>query len=80
VADTEIIAADCVGGMDAQIVCSCCAICCTSQFNSGGFEEEDTCHDLTAIPNLYPRWEVRYARLSCEFGNGTIFLDLEAFP
>lgn len=74
---TEIIAADCAGGETAQIVCTCCKICCVPEFNQieEGFGIEDTCHDATAIAHLNPYWERSYIRWDFDFGNDTRFVN-----
>ena len=74
----NVIAADCLGGASATIVCECCEICCNPGFGSEGLEEglddEETCHDATAIASLEPIWENLYARSEYNFGNSTRFV------
>lgn len=70
---TEILAADCVGGEKAPVVCKCCSICCIPGFSDQ--PHEDTCHDQTAIAHLDPLWERIYARTEFKFGNDTRFVD-----
>lgn len=82
--DVNVIAADCVGGvggLDAAIVCECCAICCKPIFGSEdtmeGLGDEVTCHDATEIASLEPIWERIYTRSDYDFGNTTRFFTRE---
>lgn len=79
---TEIIAADCRGlSGEVLVECRCCEICCIPSFTGGtedeGLEDEETCHDATAIANLNPLWEAVYQRFEFDFGNATRFIDRE---
>lgn len=74
---TEIIASDCAGGEETQIVCSCCNICCVSDFYlvDEGLQDEETCHGATAIAHLDPLWERSFNRVVYDFGDGAFFVD-----
>uniref|UniRef100_A0A7S3P922 Disease resistance R13L4/SHOC-2-like LRR domain-containing protein n=1 Tax=Amphora coffeiformis TaxID=265554 RepID=A0A7S3P922_9STRA len=74
----EIAAADCVGGGSASVVCPCCGICCAPAFENPvdeGLENEDTCHDFTAIASLNPYWGTQFDRTFYNFGGPSQFLD-----
>eukprot|EP00977_Amphora_coffeiformis_P000111 scaffold26_cov158-Amphora_coffeaeformis.AAC.3 len=82
-ASGNVIAADCIGGESATIVCLCCDICCNPDFTGADMEEgsddEQTCHEATAIASLEPIWENIYARSEYNFGNETRFFEEENF-
>jgi len=77
-AGNETIAADCVGGVSASVVCRCCRICCPPAFGNPldeGLENEETCHDFTAIASMNPYWGTQFARTFYDFGGPFLFLD-----
>jgi hypothetical protein len=68
---TELIASDC-GGPDKEVDCPCCTTCCN--------DLENTCHDLTEVPNLDPIWEYQNNRLTYYFGNTSFFFSTDILP
>jgi len=53
-----------VGGIDKEIECSCCTLCC--------LDENVTCNDSEWLGNHEGMWETGYNRLRWEFEDGMI--------
>lgn len=69
----EVLAADCDATLGApEITCACCSLCCSDLTSD--------CNDNYEIPNLDPRWEARFNRLSFTFGAETSFFASDVFP
>jgi Leucine-rich repeat (LRR) protein len=60
----KYFAADC-GGVQPELECSCCTLCCR--------DNVQTCNDIDFHGNLDPTWETNYERSKYEFGLGTMY-------
>lgn len=62
----ESLAADC-----SEIECPCCDICC--------LDDDPVCHEHDFVPSFDGNWEGGYTRDFYQFGNVSVYVDLNPY-